>query len=179
MCDNVKAFTVIALLGLHFGTAKLDAGEWGSWRGLSSNGISRKLMFRRGGRTLKMSLGEPSYPVPVVQRRWFGVARFFSQASMIPIYCFCVSVSMGRSRRRKIGQGNQNARGDEGIQPLPSPITDGDHVWALMGTGDFACFTVDGEPVWSFNLQERYGKFKIQFGMSSHLCFITEGCLRR
>ena len=114
MCDNVKAFTLIALLGLLFGTEKLDAGEWGSWRGLAVTESPRKLMFRRGGRTLKMSLGEPSYPVPVVQRRWFGVARFFSQASMIPIYCFCVSVSMGRSSgEEKLDKGNQNARGDE------------------------------------------------------------------
>jgi outer membrane protein assembly factor BamB len=36
-----------------------------------------------------------------------------------------------------------------------------------MGTGDLACFTVAGEPVWKTNLQQRYGKFNIAFGMSA------------
>ncbi len=36
-----------------------------------------------------------------------------------------------------------------------------------MGTGQLACFTVSGEPVWQADLQQRYGKFKIAFGMSA------------
>jgi outer membrane protein assembly factor BamB len=36
-----------------------------------------------------------------------------------------------------------------------------------MANGDLACFTVDGKPVWKFNVQDRYGKLKIQFGMTS------------
>ena len=52
-------------------------------------------------------------------------------------------------------------RGDEGNLASPSPSTDGKHVWAMMGTGDLACFTADGKQVWKFNLQDRYGKFDI------------------
>ena len=37
----------------------------------------------------------------------------------------------------------------------------------MMGTGDLACYTVDGKQVWAFNLQDRYGKFDIPFGMTS------------
>jgi outer membrane protein assembly factor BamB len=36
-----------------------------------------------------------------------------------------------------------------------------------MGTGHLACFTVSGEPVWQADLQQRYGKFNIAFGMSA------------
>ena len=49
----------------------------------------------------------------------------------------------------------------------PSPVTDGQHVWATMATGELKCFTVDGDLVWSKNLQDEYGKFNIQFGYSS------------
>lgn len=36
-----------------------------------------------------------------------------------------------------------------------------------MGTGDLGCYTLAGRPVWKINLQERYGRFNIQFGMAS------------
>ena len=49
----------------------------------------------------------------------------------------------------------------------PSPVTDGKHVWAMMATGELKCFTVDGDLVWSKNLQDEYGKFELMFGMSS------------
>ena len=62
---------------------------------------------------------------------------------------------------------NKTVRGDEGNFASPSPSTDGKHVWALMGTGDLACYTADGREEWKFNLQDRYGKFDIQFGMTS------------
>ncbi len=62
---------------------------------------------------------------------------------------------------------NKTVRGDEGNSASPSPSTDGKHVWAMMGNGELGCYTFDGKPVWNFNLQDRYGKFDIQFGMTS------------
>jgi len=49
----------------------------------------------------------------------------------------------------------------------PSPLTDGKHVWAMMATGELNCLTIDGDLVWSKNLQDEYGKFDLMFGMSS------------
>ncbi|HSQ56793.1 MAG TPA: PQQ-binding-like beta-propeller repeat protein, partial [Gemmata sp.] len=45
----------------------------------------------------------------------------------------------------------------------PSCSTDGSRVWASASNGSLACFTVDGKPVWSADLQ-KYGKYNIQFG---------------
>jgi outer membrane protein assembly factor BamB len=36
-----------------------------------------------------------------------------------------------------------------------------------MGTGELACYDFNGVEAWKCNLQERYGKFRIAFGMSS------------
>ncbi|MBY0457248.1 MAG: PQQ-binding-like beta-propeller repeat protein, partial [Gemmataceae bacterium] len=41
--------------------------------------------------------------------------------------------------------------------------TDGKHVWAFASNGALACFTVEGKPVWTADLQ-KYGAFAIQFG---------------
>lgn len=168
MCGNIKAVSVVALLGLLVGTAKLGAGEWGSWRGPSSNGISEEVdvptkWSDTENVAWRTELPGPSGATPVV----WGSQIFLTSVDDSDLLLLCLGTDGKEQWRRKIGQGNQNARGDEGNSASPSPITDGNHVWALMGTGEFACFTVDGEPVWSFNLQERYGEFKIQFGMSS------------
>jgi outer membrane protein assembly factor BamB len=61
----------------------------------------------------------------------------------------------------------RRARGDEGCAASASPCTDGKHVYSFVGTGDFACHDFDGKEIWHFNAQERYGKFDIQFGLTS------------
>jgi outer membrane protein assembly factor BamB len=40
-------------------------------------------------------------------------------------------------------------------------------VWCFFGTGILACYDRDGNEVWKFDVQDRYGKFDIQFGMTS------------
>jgi outer membrane protein assembly factor BamB len=69
--------------------------------------------------------------------------------------------------KQKVGSGNQDARAGEGNSASPSPSTDGKHVWCFFGTGILACFTVDGQPVWKLDVNERFGKLDIQFGMTS------------
>ena len=54
-----------------------------------------------------------------------------------------------------------------GAERIHGVTHDGQHVWAMMGTGEIGCYTLDGRQVWKFNLQDRYGKFDIQFGMTS------------
>ncbi len=49
----------------------------------------------------------------------------------------------------------------------PSPVTDGKNLWVLFGTGTLASFDFDGNQAWSTNLEERYGKFSMYFGLSS------------
>ena len=67
----------------------------------------------------------------------------------------------------KPGPGHQGRRGNEGNGASASASTDGKHVWAFVGSGELACLDFDGNEVWKFNTQDRYGKFNIQFGMHS------------
>jgi outer membrane protein assembly factor BamB len=69
--------------------------------------------------------------------------------------------------KRKVGDGNRDARAGEGNSASPSPCTDGEHVWVFFGTGVLACYTADGEEVWKTDVNERFGKLDIQFGMTS------------
>jgi len=79
----------------------------------------------------------------------------------------CVSTGGKVLWTQQMGTGNKDVRGDEGNSASPSPCTDGKHVWAFMTTGDLACYDFSGNLVWKTNVQERFGKFRIQFGMTS------------
>jgi outer membrane protein assembly factor BamB len=144
------------------------AEHWPNWRGPTNNGIS----------------GEKSVPVewsvnPGQHKNVVWSAPLPGPAGASPIVwndqVFLTSVTaagelvlIGREEwRRNVSGGNKDARGDEGNSASPSPVTDGEHVWSFMGTGDLACFDFSGREVWKLNLQTRYGKFNIQFGMTS------------
>lgn len=72
----------------------------------------------------------------------------------------------GKERwRRKVGTGNHKL-GFNGKNNFatPSPATDGEHVWLLVGTGELHCFDFAGEPVWTVNLNDTLGKYETLFG---------------
>ena len=80
----------------------------------------------------------------------------------------CIDAADGRiCWKRTVAGGNQDARSGEGNSASPSPSTDGEHVWVFFSTGVLACFTVDGEEVWQFDVGDRFGTLDIQFGMTS------------
>lgn len=66
---------------------------------------------------------------------------------------------------RSLGDGN--ALHLKSNDSSPSPVSDGTHVWAVSGIGVVKAFTMDGEPVWSVDLQETYGPFGQNWGYAS------------
>ena len=67
--------------------------------------------------------------------------------------------------RTVVDQGNRLWRKHNNTSP--SPVTDGEHVWIVTGTGQVAAYTVEGEQVWTFNLQDTYGDFGLNWGYAS------------
>lgn len=67
--------------------------------------------------------------------------------------------------RQELGQGDTYKR--KHTMASPSPVTDGQTVWALTGTGVLAAFSTDGRPGWRRNLQEDYGRFGILWGYAA------------
>ena len=165
----MKPVLVLCAMLLVSGSANHTlADNWGSWRGPTSNGISlEKNLPKQWSKdktvAWRVELPGPAGATPVVWDDRIFLRSVDGQSLLL--MCFGTD---GKERwRREVGKGNKEARGDEGNSASPSPITDGIHVWSFMGTGDLACFTVSGEPVWHVDLQQRYGAFNIQFGMSA------------
>jgi outer membrane protein assembly factor BamB len=67
---------------------------------------------------------------------------------------------------REIGRGRLKAH-DLINMAAPTPVTDGQSVWALFGTGDVACLDHEGKIVWQRNLVKEYGPYKTNHGYGS------------
>ncbi|MCA9044621.1 MAG: PQQ-binding-like beta-propeller repeat protein, partial [Planctomycetaceae bacterium] len=169
---------VVYILGISFALqSTLPAEDWPQWRGPHGNGISGEKGIATEWSKTKNVLWRTELPgaagaTPVIWGNRIFVASAAAgdgtdsqEGSDLLLLAFDTS---GKELwRRKVGSGNQNARVSEGNSASASPMTDGKHVWVFFGTGVLGCYTVDGEEVWKFNLQDRYGKFDIQFGMTS------------
>ncbi len=160
------------LLGLSsstmlFSTAKAD--NWPQWRGPKNDGVSTEKNIATEWSPEKnvewrCELPGQAGATPVV----WNDRIFLTSSEGDDLVLIAVSAKDGSKLwKQKVGSGNQDARAGEGNSASPSPCTDGKHVWCFFGTGMLACFTVDGEPVWRVDVNERFGKLDIQFGMTS------------
>ena len=144
------------------------AENWPQWRGAKLDGISSEQDLpikwsKTEGVLWRLPLPGQAGATPVV----WDQRIFLTSVDGENLVLICVGTDGKEQWRQKVAIGNKAVRNDEGNYASPSPSTDGKHVWTLMGTGDLACYTVDGKEVWKFNVQERYGRLNIQFGLAS------------
>jgi outer membrane protein assembly factor BamB len=149
-----------------------SAENWPQWRGPQGNGHSEEQgIATRWSRTENVAwrkeLPGPGGATPVVFGDRIFVTSSLGDEEGADLLLLCFSTGGKELWRQTVGTGNHKARTIEGNSASPSPATDGKHVWCFFGTGVLACYTVDGKEVWKTDLQERYGKFDIQFGMTS------------
>jgi outer membrane protein assembly factor BamB len=159
---------VLTLAIASFGAPAPDTrpDTWPEWRGPDHDGASseRGIAAEWGPEknvAWKLALPGMGSATPAV----WGDRIFVTSASGSDLVLLCINTSGKELWRRTLGVGQIRARGDEGNGASASPCTDGKLVFAYVGTGDLACFDFDGKQVWKFNVQERYGRFKIMFGM--------------
>ena len=145
----------------------LRAENWSSWRGPSDNGTSTATdlpdTFDLKTATWKVELPGPAGSTPAV----WDDRVYLTSADGDDLVLICVSTGGEMLWKETVTTGNQLVRSDEGNFASPSPSTDGEHVWAMFGNGVITCRDKDGKEVWTLDLNERYGKIDIAFGMTS------------
>ncbi len=67
--------------------------------------------------------------------------------------------------KRPLGGGN--VRRQKQNMSSPSPVTDGEHVWVMTGTGILKSFDFDGNELWMRDIQKDYGRFGLNWGYGS------------
>lgn len=148
--------------------AEARAENWPQWRGPEHNGLSSETDLpvkwsKTENVAWRLPLPGPAGATPVV---WED-RIFLTTVEGDELQLWCVSTGGEKLWQKLVDRGNKVVMKGEGNSASPSPSTDGKHVWTFMTTGALACYTIDGEEVWKADVQDRYGKFDIQFGMTS------------
>ena len=144
------------------------AGNWDRWRGPNNDGISQATNAPiQWGQTENVQwrfplLGEAA-STPVV---WEDNI-FLTSTEGDALVLMCISTEGEELWKRTIAHGNRVVRRGEGNFAAPSPVTNGEHVWAFFGTGDLVCYDFQGNEVWHTNLAKRYGRFNLYFVMAT------------
>jgi outer membrane protein assembly factor BamB len=150
-------------------SAKLQAENWPRWRGPNNDGISHETdLPSKWSKTENIAWRTPlpgsAGSTPIV----WDDRIFLTSADGDDLVLCALNTDGEMLWKRTVSKGaNKSVRRDEGNLASPSPSTDGKHVWVFMGTGDLACYDFEGNEVWKFNVQDRYGDFQILWSMAS------------
>ncbi len=150
----------------------LRAENWPQWRGERIDGISaEKNLPTTWSKTeniaWRVPLPGPAGSTPAVWGKQIFLTTVDAKSADGDLLLLCIGTDGKEQWREKVSQGNKVVNGDEGNSASPSPCTDGKHVWVFFANGMLGCYTVDGKEVWKLDVQSRYGKLSIAFGMTS------------
>lgn len=162
-------FVLPLVLVLNFNVL-LFGQNWPQWRGVALDNISLAtdvpVEFNKDKNMLwRVEMPGPGGASPIVWEDKIFVTTVVKASDELQLICFHADGTQAWARTLK--GSNKSIRMDSANSASPSPSTDGNHVWATTCEGYLECFDMDGNPVWSVDLQDRYGKFNIQFGMTS------------
>ena len=153
--------------------AKASAADWPGWRGPAGTGVSAEQNLPvRWSPTQnvgwKVAIGGAGVSQPIVSNgRVFLTASDGRLHDRLHLYCFDRKNGRELWHVRLTGSALPEGYYPEGGMAVPTPAADGQHVYALFGTGDLACFDFDGRPVWVRSLAQEYGPFRNRWGMGA------------
>ena len=141
------------------------AENWPHWRGPHFNGSSteQKLPddFSKTNNVKWIApLPGPSAATPIV----WGDHVFVSSTDLRSKTLRAIALDRGSGKalwHHEVAPGF--SLGDSSNFASPSPVTDGNLVYFLYGTGDLVAFDFKGNKVWSRNVQKDYGQFAYQW----------------
>lgn len=156
----------IALFALLLGLTPVSAENWPQWRGPKNDGHSAdKGLPSKWSETenvvWKVEMPGPGSSTPCV----WGDKMFFTSMAGGDVALLCYGTDGQEKWRMSMGSGSVRTMRDEGGNlASASCSTDGKLVFALVGSGKLAAFDFEGNEKWAVDLQEKYGKYEIQFG---------------
>lgn len=143
----------------------LARGEnWPQWRGPLLNGSTTETNLKARFSKQEDLLWSTPLPgrsgaTPVV---WGDAVFLPSPDDQKNLLLFCVDRATGKVRWQRVVASGDRVVGKNNMASC-SAIADGQRVYALFGTSDFATFDFDGAPVWHIRLNEKFGAFANMF----------------
>ena len=144
------------------------AENWPHWRGPTRDGVSTETNLPTEWDTetnIAWTLELPAWSgsTPIVWNDWIFLNVAIDDEI---IELWCLDRDTGRPIwQRHLSDGNRRARKQN--MSSPSPVTDGERVWVMTGTGILKAFDVEGTELWTRDIQESYGPFGLNWGYAS------------
>ncbi|MFN2493911.1 MAG: PQQ-binding-like beta-propeller repeat protein [Pyrinomonadaceae bacterium] len=163
MRKQIPAAVFLAVLSV----AVAHAGNWPQWRGPALNGTSPEtnLPLRwTAEENISWKLQMPGWSgsTPIIWRDRI----FLNVAEGHDLYLWSVNKTKGVVIWKKLlGSGNVKMRKQN--MSSPSPVTDGNNVYVMTGTGILKGFDFNGNELWSRDIQSDYGEFGLNWGYAS------------
>ena len=165
--NRTYALVLIFVLVVTSFATRAAAENWPQWRGPSLNGVSGETgvpitWSTTENVTWKLELPAWSGSTPIIweDRIFLNVAEDGS------LYLWCLEREDGSVLwKRFLSDGDRKQQKQN--MSSPSPVTDGQHVWIMTGTGILKAFDFAGTEIWARDVQRDYGPFGLNWGYAS------------
>jgi outer membrane protein assembly factor BamB len=143
------------------------AENWPQWRGPRLDGTSSEKGLPVKWTTeeniaWKLPLPDRSGATPIIWQNHI----FLNVAEAGKLYLWAVDRRNGAVLwKRHLSDGDVRMRKQN--MSSPSPVTDGNLVWVMTGTGILKCFDFEGNEKWMRDIQKDYGRFGLNWGYAS------------
>jgi outer membrane protein assembly factor BamB len=149
--------------------------DWPSWRGPKGTGESPAQGLplrwsRQDNVAWSLPLPSPGGSTPVLA----GDLIFVTVVDGAEVKLWCADRRSGAPLwKRSLGSaaGETHRKHNRGT---PSPVTDGWRVHAMTGNGAVKAFDLDGQELWSRDIQKDYGRFGLMWGYGSSPLLLGE-----
>jgi len=180
---KVKIFIGILILIIHATSGfTQNQQNWPHWRGPNRNGISKAISLPTSwsstnnivwktelpwwGGSTPIIWGDKIFVVSPSESNDDDPNRESHDPGGSELILFAINKTNGNFLwQQKLDDKNEHHR--KSNDAAPSPVTDGKHVWVVTGTGLVIAFDMDGEKIWTKDLQNDYGSFGHQWGYAS------------
>ena len=144
-----------------------SADNWPQWRGPTLNGISAEKNLplhwsQTENVTWKLPMPAWTGSTPIIWRDLI----FLNVAEGDNLYLWCVDRTKPAVMWKQL-LGGGNVKLQKQNMSSPSPVTDGQSVFALTGTGMLKGFDLKGNELWTRDIQKDYGHFGLNWGYAS------------
>ena len=160
---TAAAFALLAV------SAAAPGGDWRQWRGPGLDGSADEpnvpVAIGPGGNVAwRTRLPGPSGATPIVVGERIFLASAHKRTD--DLIALCLSADNGKVLWQKaLSRGRVGQR--RGEIAACSPVSDGNSVWLLFGTGLLTRMDLDGRLLWQRDLTKDYGPLGIKFGYSA------------